>query len=290
MRLNDIHLRDPYVLPVREHGTYYLYGTTGRTAWDGRPEGFDVYTSKDLTEWEGPYPAFRPDASFWADREYWAPEVHVYRGKYYMFATFKAEGRCRAVQILRADHPLGPFAPNGEGPVTPADWECLDGTLYVDESGLPWMVFCHEWLQVKNGKMCAVRLTEELDAAIGDPVVLFRAADASWVVPVEGDDRFVTDGPFLVREEDGRLLMLWSSCGKDGYAIGIAHSDSGQLAGSWRQEPTALFGKDGGHGMLFADFSDRLLLSIHVPNVHPQERPAFFPVRQDGDSLLMVDR
>jgi len=298
MLLSDIHLRDPYVLPVREHGAYYLYGTTGRTAWDGRAEGFDVYKSRDLNEWEGPYPAFRPDASFWADHHFWAPEVHAYRGKYYMFATFKADSRCRAVQILRADHPLGPFVPHGNGPVTPSDWECLDGTLFVDEGGLPWMVFCHEWLQVKNGEMCAVRLAEELDAAIGEPVLLFRATEAPWVVPVakapwdipmEGDDRFVTDGPFLVRSEDGKLLMLWSSWGKDGYAIGIAESDSGQLFGPWTQQPEPLFGKDGGHGMLFADFANRLLLSIHVPNVHPQERPAFFPVRWSGGSLCMAD-
>lgn len=290
MRLEDIHLRDPYVLPVREHGTYYLYGTTGRTAWGGRAEGFDVYSSSDLIEWEGPFPAFRPDASFWADHHYWAPEVHAYRGKYYMFATFKADDRCRAVEILRADHPLGPFTPHGQGPVTPADWECLDGTLYVDESGQPWMVFCHEWLQVKNGSMCAVRLTEELDAAIGEPIVLFRASEAPWVVAAEDDDKFVTDGPFLVRTEEDQLLMLWSSVGEEGYAIGIAHSDNGEIVGPWRQEPTSLFGKDGGHGMLFSDFSDQLLLSIHVPNVHPQERPAFFPVRLVGDSLQRVDR
>jgi|GEM_PF-3296113 len=41
------------------------------------------------------------------------------------------------------------------------------------------------------------------------------------------------------------------------------------------------------HGMLFADFSGRMLLSIHVPNVHPQERPAFLLVRRAGDSLQM---
>lgn len=44
------------------------------TRW-GKADGFDVYTSTNLTEWDGSFPAFtRPD-SFWADRNFWAPEV-----------------------------------------------------------------------------------------------------------------------------------------------------------------------------------------------------------------------
>ena len=52
-----------------------------------------------------------------------------------MFASFKAAGVCRGTQILVADHPKGPFVPHSDGPVTPRDWECLDGTLYVDPGG-----------------------------------------------------------------------------------------------------------------------------------------------------------
>ena len=40
-----------------------------------------------------------------------------------------------------------------EEAVTPDGWQSLDGTLYVDRSGKPWMVFCHEWLQVGDGQM-----------------------------------------------------------------------------------------------------------------------------------------
>lgn len=58
-----------------------------------------------------------------------------------------------------------PFVPLSDGPVTPADWECLDGTLYVAADGTPYLVFCHEWLQVKDGEMCAMPLTPDLTAA-----------------------------------------------------------------------------------------------------------------------------
>ncbi|WP_040951839.1 glycoside hydrolase family 43 protein [Gorillibacterium massiliense] len=289
MRLDEIHLRDPYVWTEQGEGCYYLYGTTGTTAWDGKAAGFDAYRSKDLVEWEGPFPVFRPAADFWADRHFWAPEVHRYRGRYYMFASFKAEDRHRATQILTADHPLGPFVPHGDGPATPRDWECLDGTLFLDDDGAPWIVFCHEWTQIRDGEICAMRLTPELDGTLGEPVTLFKSSDAYWPVEAEGKGNFVTDGPFLVRADDGALLMMWSSHAKEGYAIGMARSLSGGILGPWEQEPELLFEKDGGHGMLFRTLEGQLLLSMHKPNLHPQERPVFFPVLLRDGKLQMGD-
>ncbi|MEO8608135.1 MAG: family 43 glycosylhydrolase [Chloroflexota bacterium] len=109
MKTSDLHIRDPFVLPVISEQQYYLYGTTGPESWTNSAAGIDYYISRDLQNWEGPFPAFRPPANFWADRNFWASEVHFYRGRYYMFASFKAEGVCRGTQILRADSPQGPF-------------------------------------------------------------------------------------------------------------------------------------------------------------------------------------
>ena len=108
----DIWIRDPFVVSVPEEGRYYLYGTRGAETWGGRATGFDGYRSADLENWEGPFVVFRPAADFWSDRQYWAPEVHRYRGRYYLFATFKAEGVCRGTQVLVADGPGGPFVPH----------------------------------------------------------------------------------------------------------------------------------------------------------------------------------
>ena len=35
----------------------------------------------------------------------------------------------------------------------------LDGTLYVDRAGKPWMVYAHEWIQKVDGTMEAIPLT-----------------------------------------------------------------------------------------------------------------------------------
>ena len=87
MLTNDqINIRDPFVL-VHDH-RYYLYGTRGESCW-GPADGFDVYVGDDLNSWKGPFVCFRNDGTFWADRNYWAPEVHAFGGAYYMFASFK---------------------------------------------------------------------------------------------------------------------------------------------------------------------------------------------------------
>ncbi len=274
MKTNEINIRDPFVL--LQGDTYYLYGTRGPTCW-GPATGFDVYTGTDLENWEGPVPCFENDGTFWADRNYWAPEVHPRQGAFFMFASFKSDGRHRGTAILKASSAAGPFIPWSDGPVTPADWECLDGTFYADRLGNPWMVFCHEWVQAGDGEVLAMPLTENLKATAGEPRLLFRASDAAWSKEMEHSSGLrgrVTDGPFLWRDEEGRLLCLWSSFSEDGYTQGLAESDNGEITGNFRQLPP-LFREDGGHGMLFRDKEGQTVLTLHRPNRHLEEHPVF---------------
>jgi hypothetical protein len=284
-RLTDIQIRDPFIVPVAEERRYYLYGTTDLNCWGPPATGFDAYCSSDFAEWEGPFPVFRPEPGFWSDRNYWAPEVHRYGNSYYMLASFKAEGVCRGTQVLRSESPRGPFRVHSNGPVTPRDWECLDGTLFVAEDHIPWMVFCHEWVQVHDGQICAIPLTPELCAATGDPVLLFHASDAPWGRHMENQADYVTDGPFLHRCADGTLLMLWSSFCDTGYAQGVARSQTGKITGPWEQLPEPLYKGDGGHGMIFRAFDGQLYLTLHSPNETPHERAHLLPLVEEGGAL-----
>jgi len=273
----DLHVRDPFVLPVRSEGKYYIYGT----GLPGGDKGFSTYRSSDLKNWEGPLQAFRPPAGFWGKFHFWAPEVHAYKGRYYMFASFKAKDVHRGTQILVADRPDGPFVPLTDGPVTPVDWECLDGTLYVDPKDDPWIVFCHEWVQVQDGEICAMRLSSDLKTPAGKPVLLFKATDAKWVKSFTHErPGYVTDGPFLHRAKSGTLLMLWSSFGKDGYSTAIARSSSGEITGPWVNEPEPLAIKNAGHSMLFETFDGKLMICLHQPNTPGAERPIFAPIKE----------
>jgi len=56
MKRENIQIRDPFVLPVKDEMRYYLYGTTDSDPWKAPGIGFDAYISENLEEWEGPYP------------------------------------------------------------------------------------------------------------------------------------------------------------------------------------------------------------------------------------------
>ena len=284
----DIWIRDPFILPVAETKTYYMVDKMMVRLEDGsmRP-GVGVYTSRDLQRWEGPKPVFHYPDGFWADGAVWAPEMHRYRGRYYVLATFnsKQNHKKRATQILVSDSPEGPFKPFANQPHTPKDWLSLDGTLWV-EDGVPFMVFCHEWVQATDGTMELVRLKDDLSDVVGEPQTLFKASQAKWAHPLFfTKDSFVTDGPFLYRSKTGRLMMIWSSFGeKHTYTVGIAYSTSGKVTGPWRQMDEPLLAIDGGHGMIFRTFDDRLVMPIHQPN-DGKIRMRLFELEDAGTTL-----
>lgn len=294
VHVDHIQIRDPFVLTLPERGEYLLFGSTDQNVWSGPATGFDCYRSSNLIDWEGPIPSFRPTAEFWSHEQYWAPEVHEYQGQFFMFATFTAPGHFRGTQILSATEPQGPYSPWSDGPVTPANWECLDGTLHVDDTGTPWLVFCHEWKQIHDGAMMAQRLTPDLRSTAGVPIYLFSGSEAPWACPLDAppsNERefpvYVTDGPYLHRLSSGELIMVWSSFGDEGYAMGIAHSRTGRIEGPWVQEAEPLWKNDGGHGMIGRTLKGELFLTLHGPNRTPDERASFHPLRETDHTLVL---
>ncbi len=294
MKLENIHLRDPFV--YAENGRYYLYGTrrgetTKRIPW----QGLDVYISEDLVEWSEPIECFTRPSDFWADRDFFAPEVYKYNGNYYMFASFRSEDRLRCSQILKSDSPTGPFLPFTDGPITPEGWTCLDATFYVDDDGTPWTAFCHEWTQIGNGTVEAMPLTPDLSAPAGEPVTIIRAGDVPWaysLINVNGCN-FVTDGPFFRRGKNGKLYLLWSSFHSGPqywYVQALAISDSGSILGPWRHADKFIYDEDGGHGMIFDGFDKNTYLILHSTNVNPNERPRLFKITETGDGFEIAER
>ena len=271
-----MHIRDPFILPYE--GKYYLYSQPGKYAWNGC-DGFYCSVSDDLVEWTEPEKCFDPPVGFWATNNYWAPEVHYYNGKFYMIASFIAKGHMRASQILASDSPEGPFEV-WSCPITPGHWMCLDGTLYI-ENEKPYMVFSHEWKQTKDGTICYIELSEDFKMPASEPKFLFNASSAPWVDSI-GDDNYVTDGPFMHKTKDGKLLMIWSSNNKKGrYSMGVAYSSNGSITGEWKHCANSLSNLDGGHGMIFKSFDGQLYMTMHSPNnPHGAERPRLFAIEE----------
>ncbi len=268
---SEIQIRDPFIYTDKENGCYYMYGTK---TLPGRRDIFLCFKSYDLEWFEEPKEIFcGSDINYWATSDYWAPEMHKYKDRYYLFASVKSEGRNRATQIFVCDRPDGNFIPLVTEPPTPREWMCLDGTFFV-ENGKPYMVFCHEWVQVGDGEIWAVELTQDLKKTVGEPIKLFSASENPYVSGYGGSNQYVTDGPFLWHE-DGKVKMIWSSF-KDGqYMIFNAEADS--LLGEWTHGDSR-FDFDGGHAMLFETLDGKTMIALHSPNVSGQERACFYEV------------
>ncbi len=284
----DILIRDPFVLV--HDGKYYLYGTGASS------NGYGCYVSEDLENWSKPVTVFAPTPGFDGKGCYWAPECHEYKDKFYLFATYlsEASGK-RGVATFIAESPLGPFEPLSDGHLTPKDSDAIDGTLYVDESGQPWMAYVREWTSSEDGigEMAISKMSDDLSSLIGESKVIFRANEPLWA-----DGNAVTDAPCLYRTSKGKLLMLWSNGSDSGYTVGIVQSDNGKIDGNWSHQCLPLYQRgtvheyDGGHAMIFTSLDGKMMMSIHSPNssgdgVH--ETPTFIPVKDIGGTLLLDD-
>ena len=288
----DFRIRDPFVLA--DNGTYYLYESK---PWFGG-KGVSVRTSKDLEHWSEKMPAMIVPEGV-PVTAVWAPEVHKHEGAYYLFTTLtekkgsapikamdpKAkEGHLtpRGTWVFKSESPLGPFKPVKMGPIPPKEWMTLDGTLYV-EDGQPYIVFCHEWCQVDNGRMCYAPLAKDFASFTAPPKTMFAARDA-----MPGASH-VTDGPFFYRSpKNGDLYMIWSNFVKGhGYCVLLRKSTTGKIAGPWTKDEI-LYGKNGGHGMLFRTFDGKLLLTLHQPNSGEAERMKLFEIEDTGHTLRLV--
>lgn len=295
-------MRDPFILEPSP-GEFVLFGTTDQNVWGGPATGFDCYISDDLQHWNDPIAAFRPPQGFWADSQYWAPEVHSVNGRFFLLATFATSTgtKPRGVAVLVADHATGPYEPWSDGPVTPASEPCLDGTLFVDDGPVHWLVYSRgvegtpDKAGISDGQMYALRLSPDLKAGMGEPVPLFAASSAGWSRPLRfpkgveppaglnlAKDPMFTDGPFLIRSPEGSLLMLWSSHGETGYAMGIAASESGTIKGPWIQHDQPLWSSNGGHGMILRTTKGKDYLVFHWPNDTPDERVKLAEVEIKG--------
>jgi hypothetical protein len=315
--LADFWVHDPFILANESDQTYYLY-TSSRDA-----PVVTVYTSADLRNWVGPATVFTIPDSSWANpvETPWAPEVHEFEGRFYLFTTLHDSAHAlpaatdgsselsarhrdgkeyapsaRGTVIAVASSPLGPFElVDPLNPVAPREFMTLDGTLYIDESGQPWMVYAHEWVQLLDGTIEAIRLDAGLVRPVGSPIHLFRGSEAKFLrdrtpsalSPVP----YVTDGPQLRRLADGGLLMIWATYRRAGaraeYVQTMAVSRGGGIEGPWEQLDILVDG-NAGHGMLFTTFDGVLMLVLHQGMGTPHVRARLFEVVEDESAGLRV--
>jgi sucrose-6-phosphate hydrolase SacC (GH32 family) len=122
----NIRVRDPFVYADRKSKTYYLYAQSANRAGSNFT-GVEAYTSTDLKNWTPPHPVLvlPEDAGIIS---VWAPEMHHYKDKYYLFVTltFKdtlpekkpvnstnwPEMHIRGTHVFYSDSPLAHLSPS----------------------------------------------------------------------------------------------------------------------------------------------------------------------------------
>jgi len=270
--VQNLKVKDPQILADPVSKKYYMYSETftcGTTPAGRKGTGKTIYTicSEDLVNWSDPILVFEQN-DFWADEDYRSLHGFYLNEKYYIIGAFSAVGHLRRMQALVADSPEGPFEPVSDDFLTPPAWQVMDGTLYRDKKGQLWLVFAHDWVEVYDGQICAIRVKEDLSTYIGNPMILFRGSDAPW-----GDDFMWSSNegggaamcPQPYRMKDGSLIMLWQNSTPYGYAIGVAKSETGEICGPWIQMEKPVYALDGAHGTLFNRFDGRLMMALYNP-------------------------
>lgn len=294
LKTQDIRIRDPYV--VAANGHYYLYGTVEK-----QPDDLSLYVfrSTDMENWEEPKVIFSIDQITWAEKELWAPEVHLYKGKYYLFVSIMGKHGKRGTQIAVCDTPDGSFTPVADKPGTPMERSCIDGTLYVEE-GVPYMVYSADWPDNYDaerdcyiGHIRAVQLTDDLRDMVGEPFTLFASIDCpiSAAAPAHTNlngtkvIRYGSDAPFVQKLSDGTLLLTWSPYTAGNYIVLAAVSKSGKINGKWEHLPAPVFDDNGGHAMFFNDLHGNRKMCIHWPECPPNERAHILDVVEQNGTI-----
>ena len=274
MKRKDINIRDPFVFT--ENGKYYLLGTTGGVPW-GKESDLTLFVSQDLENFERKC-YMVTDGSFSSYVDIWAPELHKYNGSYYLIFSAYRKDKGRGSFIYRSDSLEKSFTALTGEYITLSGWECLDATLFVHENK-PYLCFSNEWVApITNdgdGSLYICELKHDLTALVGKPKKIISGKYCGFSVEVHhgGKSGYVAEGPFLY-EEDGKIVLLWSTFTQNGYAVVKSVSSNGVM-GDYVFEKL-LYDHDGGHSMSFLDMQGRRILTFHQPNRPNAERMQYF--------------
>ena len=270
MKRENLHIRDPFVLVKDEK--YYLLGTTGDDPW-GKASDLTLYESTDLENFTKKCVMVN-DGSLDEYTNIWAPEMHEYNGKYYLIVSAFKKELGRGSLIFVSNHLDGNFKMLTGEYITPAGWGCLDATLFV-YNGEPYLCFSNEWTTPitgdGDGSLFIAKLTSDLTKIVGKPKKIISGKYCGLSVKI-GDEKvsgYVAEGPWLY-EENGEVVLLWSTFTKTGYSVLKSVSKNGAM-GDY-EFAGVVFEKDGGHCMEFKGLDGKRYITLHQPNVTPNER------------------
>ena len=218
-----VSIADPSVIRVGD--TWYLYGTSST-------DGFEAWSSTDLTTWTYEGLVWTPTPGSWNDEgNYWAPEVRVDGTDIWMYYTANER-----IGVARASSPTGPFVDQldhpmvgagyagvgdgvyepGDGLLVNNDEKSIDAFVLEDSQGRLWL---YADIYTPLSAIAVWPMADET-TPVGAPTPVLEQVDDSW----EG---FVREGAYVL-EHEGTFHLLYSGQGADTpcYAVGVATAPS----------------------------------------------------------------
>jgi len=270
--LPTIHYRFHTVLPIPDEGsladphviklgdTWYLYATHSQ-------EGFEVWTSQDLENWEEGSTIWEPTLG-WQVRGglcgMWAPHVEPAGDLFYLYYS----ANCR-IGVAVADSPLGPFLEVSPHPLVGNGHGGIGDGVLVDDLLYDWSNFAIDafLLQQQGGQkflyftamspLSEIHVVPMADfvTVAGPPTRVLEADVHSW----EG---IIREGAWVMERDDQFMLMYSGNQSESvDYGIGVATAPS----------PLGPFVRDSRNPLLRADPANGFFGPGHhsvVPGAH----------------------
>ena len=289
---SNVHLADPTLLEF--NSTYYLYGTLNDPSIKG--QGFVVYQSKDLKDWEGSVGATDGFALVKGDafgtQGFWAPQVILFEGTFYMFYTADEQ-----IAVASSDSPLGPFKSSSKDALR-ADVKQIDPFVFIDEDGKKYLY--HVRLQAGN-RIFVAKMEDDFSGILPQTLKECIAAEEPWE-NTQSVPWPVAEGP-TVFKKDGIYYMLYSANDfrNPDYSVGMATAP--HPMGPWIKydgNPILhgeMIGEVGaGHGDVLLLEDNEMLYVFHTHykqgQVHPRKTAVIemeVVVRSNGMSVIRIE-
>ncbi|CAG7625990.1 glycoside hydrolase family 43 protein [Paenibacillus allorhizosphaerae] len=208
---------DPGVFRASD-GKYYAYPTGGG--------GFRGNSSSDLVQWKDEGQVLKAADTF-GDKNFWAPQVLEYKGKFYMFySAGKGEGKLH-INVAVADSPKGPFKDMLKEPLLNYEYSTIDPYVLIDDNGKIYMYYSNNLLPEGDKKVSSinvVELNEDMSSIKSGPITVAKP-EQSWEMQ-SGNNRW-NEGAFVLKHDGTYYLMFSANCYCNrNYSVGYATSKS----------------------------------------------------------------
>ena len=233
---------------------------------------------------------------------YWAPEVAVLDGHFYLYYSVGNEERME-IRVAVADHPGGPFMDSGRR--LTSETFAIDAHVFTDEDGGCWLFYATDFLDRSHIGTGTVRdrlidpFTLEGDPK---PVALPRH---DWHVyhpnrPEKGFVRWHTvEGPFVLRRK-GVYYEMFSGGNWQNPTYGVSYATARSLAdpGEWTQAELPILRTTGevvgpGHNSVVRGPDNRQLYCVYhrwAPDLSARDvrAMAIDPLDWAGERMIVL--